>query len=169
MKSVVRRGLVVGALLPLAACFAGDEESETVGESSQEISGDQTVIITRKYNATIGDRLLTRDPREGEPFWRLEGPAFRLYDRPAPGRTPLLRCRINGHPRHFASTDLRCEGHVVEGPLGFVLQGAAPGAAPLMRCRNPNGFDHITTIDPGECLRAGYVIEGPQGFAFPPR
>ncbi len=78
----------------------------------------------------------------------------------------LYRCRKGSF--HFLSTSATCEGQTKESLLGYVFKTAVQNAAPIYRCRNANGNDHLSTQTPAECTKAGFVIEGTQGYALRP-
>ena len=118
--------------------------------------------VYRAFNAAFGDHLQGVVANEGAPDWTSEGVGFRVYADGAAGRAALYRCRVSdGH--HFLSTQADCEGQVVEGPLGYLGTTEGDGL-PLYRC--VFAADHLSTLDPTECQTAGFLVEGPQGFAF---
>jgi hypothetical protein len=154
----------------VVACSASTDE-EMVDSSSSAVTVvpapvGPVVVIFRAYNGGIGDHLLSQEIGEGAPFWGPEGPAFKLFPTPTADAAPLFRCSWIGGSHHFTSNDPNCEGYTNEGLLGWVTQTPKPGLLPLVRCFN-GAADHVTTLDPGECVRAGFGIEGPQGFASP--
>lgn len=125
----------------------------------------ETQPIHRAHNPEIADHLQGLTPNEGAPWWQYEGVSFRTW-RAQPGNgIPLFRCRLNDTANHFLSSSDSCEGHVNEGHLGFVSTVPAPDALPIFRC--VSGLDHLSTLSPDECIRAGFAIEGMQGFALP--
>lgn len=99
----------------------------------------------------------------------LEGPAFALKS----GRTlatdkALLRCRTNNI--HFLSWESNCEGQIVEGILGYVGGKSAPGMIRLLRYSKAGTYLTVLETSHSEiaaALKAGYKLEGHQGFAFP--
>jgi hypothetical protein len=107
--------------------------------------------------------LMTLDSQEGlSARLRYEGVAFGVFNAYAPGLTPLFRCRAGND--HFVSVHQNCEGTANEGLLGFVFSMATSGTSgAIYRCFR-NG-DHLSTVNPSECSRAGYRIEGVQGYA----
>jgi hypothetical protein len=119
--------------------------------------------VHRAYNAEIGDHLQGLVANEGAPAWRYEGVGFRLHADGNAERAALYRCRVNGAIYHFLSNQEDCEGHVMEGLLGYLSTAEGEGL-PLYRC--VLGTDHLSTLDPSECQVAGFAVEGRQGFAF---
>lgn len=95
-----------------------------------------------------------------------EGVRFRLFAEDQGGSLAINAC-VTAAGHHFVSSDANCEGHTVEARLGFALPAAATEMMPLYRCLGQNG-DHVSTVTPEECKRAGYAVEGLQGWVFGP-
>jgi sulfatase modifying factor 1 len=123
--------------------------------------------IYRAYNGQIGDHLQGLTQGEGAPAWKAEGISFHTQKTAPASSYALYRCRIKNTSFHFLSNQAACEGQTPEGLLGYVYRTQAQGTQPIYRCRSPKGTDHLSTLTPAECRKAGFVVEGTQGYALP--
>jgi formylglycine-generating enzyme required for sulfatase activity len=126
----------------------------------------ETAPIHRSYNAALGDHLQGLTQGEGAPAYRYEAVSFKVQKVAPANSSPLYRCRMGSF--HFLSNAATCEGQTREALLGYVWKTAVQNSAPVYRCRSANGRDHLSTQTPAECTKAGFVIEGTQGYALRP-
>jgi hypothetical protein len=133
----------------------------TCGEERPEVP------VHRSFNPSIGDHLQTLTANEGAPDWQYEAVGFHVFANGGPQRHPLHRCRYNDGPFHFISNGADCEGHALEGQLGFASDVPRDGLVPIYRCYLHGTSDHLTTTNPSECENAGFAVEAIQGYVAP--
>jgi hypothetical protein len=173
-----------GLLLASLATSASAEMSHLIGQQDhQDLAGDfdgdhdrdhgraippphgpqgrvqQLVPLYRMFNGR--DHFQTIDYQEGiRAGYRLEGQIQLFANVDRRNAAPLFRCNNSGY--HFVSSSQGCEGAQSEGFLGYALARQTPGTVALYRCFGRG--DHLSTVTPDECSRAGFQIEGIQGY-----
>ncbi len=121
--------------------------------------------VYRAYSAKQTDHLQGRTKGEGAPAYVEEGISFQVWAAPVADGRPLHRCRAG--TSHFLSNDAACEGKTSEGLVGYVASADTATTKPIYRCVSSDGKDHLSTLTPAECTKAGLKVEGTQGFAIP--
>jgi hypothetical protein len=151
----------------LVACADAKEPAARSTHAQEARENEKaTQIIYRSYHPTLRDHVQGAMYNEGAPDWRPEGAAFRVYTQGGDGLRALYRCRVKNKTLHFISEEDDCEGHVVEHRLGFVSKEEKEDLVPIYRCYDGK-TDHLTTADRDECTKAGFTVEGMQGYALP--
>lgn len=120
--------------------------------------------VFRAFNAPTAEHILQSGPPA---IGVQEGIAFQLFQADQGGSIAINAC-ITAAGHHFVSSDAACEGNTVEGRLGFARAAAATEMMPLFRCYSAASGDHLSTVTPEECTRAGLKVEGLQGYVFGP-
>jgi hypothetical protein len=159
-------GLLSIVATTLVACADAKEPAASSTHAQQAKEEKATRIIYRSYHPTLRDHLQGAMYSEGAPDWRPEGAAFRVYADSGDGLRGLYRCRVKGKTLHFLSEEDDCEGQVVEHRVGFVSTEEKPDHVPIYRCYDGK-TDHLTTVDREECDKAGFTVEGMQGYVLP--
>lgn len=136
----------------------------------------ERVPVYRLYNWQNQDHLLTTDLQEAEEVpvqgYHLEGVAFYLANRRAPGLAPLYRFLNVSNGNHVYDTSPTAHGQpnvVREGVLGYLSVRRRPGLPALYDWYNPETDVHFYTDNPGGELapESGYRELGLVGYVFP--
>ena len=124
------------------------------------IAPDGTQGVYRLFNGR--DHMDSLVPGEGGYNTENGGmPLFHAFAAPRPGTIEIRRCYSPRTRDHLLSMDAGREcppnGYVIEGVLGYVFPVDVANARPVRRCWN--GRDHLSTVDPRECVANGYEVE----------
>jgi hypothetical protein len=93
---------------------------------------------------------------------------YYLYATAQAGLVPFYRCRSSSGA-HLYTTDVLCEGEILEGTMGWIATGAVCGSVPLYRLFAPRTGDHLYTTSAAEVSSAvagGYAFEGTAGYVW---
>ena len=125
----------------------------------------QNAGLFRFHMESTGEHFITSSLQEGcSVGFKFEKVAFKLLDK-ADGMKPLYRCWTTKN--HFISDRADCEGHQVEGLMGYASAKPAAGLVPLHRGIHAIG-DILATIDWNELDLNLYQYQGVLGYVLPP-
>ena len=161
------RGIGVGkaglAAVELQGNVTADQAISCVDAGA--IQSSQNAGLFRFHMESTGEHFITSNLQEGcSVGFKFEKVAFKLLDK-AEGMKPLYRCWTKQN--HFISDRADCEGHNVEGLMGYASAKPAAGLVPLHRGLHAIG-DVLATIDKAELDLNKYQYQGVLGYVLPP-
>jgi hypothetical protein len=128
--------------------------------------------VYRAYKSAGSDYLLGLTKGEGAASgYVYQKVAFKVWASPlAQDSKPLYRCRYSGG--HFLSNSSTCDGHTVEGLLGYVLSKEYSNSRPVYRCYRATALVHLSTTNFQDCVSSivatdPWKIEAVQGYVRP--
>ncbi|MBO3747838.1 hypothetical protein J5X84_17310 [Streptosporangiaceae bacterium NEAU-GS5] len=152
--SVADARLDPGAPFRVTPCRFNDQQND-----AQKVYFEAGYSELVRYNNAQGDHHSMIGP--GPAGYRAEGLLGLLPKNIQPGTVALTSCRLGADS--FTSTDPRCEGQVVDRPLGWIYTSPPSGypSIGLYRCVVPGSGDHFDSTDPN-C--EGQRNEGRMGY-----
>lgn len=153
-----------------ADASVGEPSSSALPDAGADAAADagpppETVKIYGKYAASVGDRLYTPNPNEGQPAYALDGASYKFLKSAAADSRPVYRCRFIANSVHFVALEPQCGGQINEGVLGHAYkQAAGRSVIPLYLCNHAT--DNVLTPKDSDCRNNGFAVVGLLGY-FP--